>query len=157
LSCTLAHAEEKLSKEKRADIQKLMTLTGSAGIGKRISDAMIVRLTQLLKSKEPKITNKALQVMQKVVRASVDEYMQGDEGFMNVFINLYHKHFTHEDIKGLIKFNETELGKKSVQTMPLLARDSYDAEKNWSLKVIPVIEKRLSKELKKEGVDLDKK
>lgn len=157
LLSTAALAEKKFSKAKKADIQKLMKLTGSSNIGKRISDGMIARLTQLLKAKKPDINSKALKAMQKVVRKTVDENMQGKDGFMKQLIALYHKHFTHEDIKGLILFNKTKLGKKSIKIMPLLSRDSYAAEKTWSRKVIPIIEKRLTAAMKKEGIDLNKK
>ena len=43
----------------------------------------------------------------------------------NVYVHLYSKYFTDDEIKELIKFYNTEVGKKIVRVLPQLFQESY--------------------------------
>ena len=47
-------------------------------------------------------------------------------------VPVYHNNFTHEEIKGLLQFYATPLGKKVIQTLPAVVQQSMAAGQNWS-------------------------
>jgi hypothetical protein len=57
------------------------------------------------------------------------------DGFVNLFIPVYDKHFSHDDIKKLIQFYESPIGKKSLDVMPLITQESYHIGEEWGQKL----------------------
>jgi len=69
-----------------------------------------------------------------------------DELF-NLIIPVYVKHYTDEEMKQLIEFFKSPLGKKMVEKMPLIAQDSYSAGEKWG----QAVGERVAKKLKEKG------
>jgi hypothetical protein len=53
------------------------------------------------------------------------------DDLVSMTVPIYDKHFTHEEIRGLIAFYQTPLGAKFVEKMPALAQDSMAAGMKW--------------------------
>lgn len=51
-------------------------------------------------------------------------------------VPLYKKHFTHEDVKELINFYESPIGKKLVTKTPLLTQESMQFSQQWSMSLM---------------------
>jgi len=47
----------------------------------------------------------------------------------------YQKHLTLEEIKGLIEFYETPVGKKYAQKSPLIMQESMQIGQQWGMKI----------------------
>jgi uncharacterized protein len=78
---------------------------------------------------------------------------------MGVFVNtlgglMYDKYFTHDDIKGLLSFYQTELGKKTIKVLPQIVQSSLKAGQLWGQAIAPLIQERIIKRFKEEGIDL---
>ncbi len=58
---------------------------------------------------------------------------------MKEVIPLYAKHFSHEDIRQMIVFHETPLGRKSIEVMPRLMAESMQVGQRWAAKTLPRI------------------
>ena len=52
-------------------------------------------------------------------------------------IALYAKDFTQEDVKGLLAFYETDLGKKTIAAMPSLTREGAAMGEQWAKANMP--------------------
>ena len=65
---------------------------------------------------------------------------------MKFMIPRYEKHFTHEDIKGLIKFHESPLGKKMIRVQPLIMKEMMPKITKWSKTLSKKIKDKLKKE-----------
>ncbi|MDT8386626.1 MAG: DUF2059 domain-containing protein [Thiogranum sp.] len=74
--------------------------------------------------------------------------------FSTLMIPLYDKHYTHEDIKGLVQFYKTELGQKTIKLMPVLMQESMAVGQQWGRALGPEIQRRIIQRFKREGVDL---
>jgi hypothetical protein len=65
-------------------------------------------------------------------------------------IALYAKYFTHEDVKGMLTFYESDLGKKTIAVMPSLTREAALIGQQWGeanmLRVLDVLRARLKAE-----------
>ncbi|BAZ31439.1 hypothetical protein NIES4074_39120 [Cylindrospermum sp. NIES-4074] len=97
--------------EKINNIKKLIEITGSRNLSQQITTQLIAAL----KSEYP-------QVPQKFWDTFAAE-LKPDE-MIDEFIPIYGKYYTNEEIKQLIAFYETPLGKKTIRILPEISRES---------------------------------
>jgi len=145
-----------LQDDKKADIERLMQMTGATRIGMQIASAMVAQMTQAVKKSRPDISPQAMTVMQKTVMEVMQEKVADRQGLLGQIVELYHKHFSHDDIKGLIAFYESDLGRKTVKEMPKLAGESIRIGRQWGARLGPEIEQRVGQALKRLGYSLNK-
>lgn len=150
ISCNSARAED-LTREKRADIERLLSMTGSLSLGKQMASAITVSMVQSLKHSRPDIPEKALDVLPAEIIATFDENIGSLKDEM---IPLYHRHFSAAEIKGLINFYSTDLGQKAIKTMPVLMQEGMLVGQRWGQSLAPKIKQRVAAKLKQQGVKL---
>jgi uncharacterized protein len=120
---------------KRQDIRKLMELTGAGNVGQQIAAQMI----PMFKQGNP-------QVPQAFWDEAKKEF--NSESMIELIIPIYDKHLTHEDVKGLIAFYQSPLGRKMTSVMPQIAQESLQAGQQWGMQVAQRIQKRLQERQK---------
>lgn len=49
-------------------------------------------------------------------------------------IAIYSKHYTNEDIKGMIAFYQTPLGKKLISILPKITQESIEVSQQYGIK-----------------------
>jgi hypothetical protein len=68
------------------------------------------------------------------------------DSFVDAFIPLYDKYFSHDDIKQLIKFYESPIGKKLLAVTPLITKESYSLGEEWGEQLaLDILEELFSK------------
>jgi len=68
------------------------------------------------------------------------------DGLLNECIPIYDKYFTHDEIKQLIKFYESPVGKKSVEKAPLMMGEIMTVSQQWGeKKLAPVIQSEMKR------------
>ena len=107
---------------KLADIQKLMNLTGAANLGVQAADQMIASM----KGAMPTVPDKFWTEFRKELNA--------DE-LVSLIIPVYDKHLTQAELKELIKFYETPVGKKMIAVMPAITAESIQIGQQWGMEV----------------------
>ncbi len=111
----------------------------------------IKHLMKLMGMEPEKIVNQVLKPMISLNKKMHKDIDIPDEFWNDLFkemltdmiklmIPWYEKHFTHEEIKELIKFYESPLGKKMVKVQPLMMQEMMPKIQEWT--------KTLSKRLK---------
>ena len=68
------------------------------------------------------------------------------DGFVDLFIPVYDRHFSHEDIKNLINFYESPIGRKLLDVTPLINQESYKIGEEWGQKMALDIINELSRQ-----------
>ena len=53
------------------------------------------------------------------------------DDLMDILVPIYRKHFTAEDVAGLIRFYESPLGRKLIERQPDMTRESMVAGEEW--------------------------
>ena len=53
------------------------------------------------------------------------------DGFVKMMIPIYNKYFTHNEIRELIRFYESSIGKKLLEVTSGINQDSYTAGEQW--------------------------
>lgn len=123
-SAAVPSEERKIEPGKEADIHKLLDLTGAAGL-------MDQTLANMEKNIKPVMTNalpegdyreQLVDLFFEKFRAKLDR-----QKLISLAVPIYDKYFTHEDIKGLIQFYQTPLGRKSSKVMPQLTGELTEA------------------------------
>jgi len=100
------------------ELKKMLVLTGAINLG--IQNAN--RSAEELKEMESGLPEGFIEHFMKELSS---------EGFRKIFentvINIYRKHLTLDDVKGLNVFYQTDLGKKTLATMPSILNESVKA------------------------------
>jgi uncharacterized protein len=97
--------------EKTNNIKKLLDVTGSRNLSRKI----VTQLINGLKAEYPQVPGKFWDAFMSEINPDkmVDEY-----------IPIYSKYFTNQEIKEIIAFYETPLGKKTLSVIPQISQES---------------------------------
>ena len=121
---------DKAEKAKRDDIRKLMKLTGSAEVGKQVMDQLFVTFKQSMPSVPPEFWDK------------ISHKVDANE-MVELIVPIYAKYFSHDEIRQLIKFYESPLGKKLTKVLPDVTRESMEAGQKWGQKLAEEVMKEI--------------
>ena len=124
---------------KQQDIIKLLKIMGVETQGMQMLDLVI-------QSIQPMIQNSVPPDVAAAFWAAFKSKFDANE-FMNMLVPIYDKHFTHDDIKQLIKFYESPVGKKLLKATPTMAQETAAAGQKWGEK----LGEESIKELMKQG------
>lgn len=154
-ACVLAApaTADNIAPAKRADIEELMRITGALDMTKQMSNFLVLQKSQAIKAARPDLPAKVYQILGEEINRVIEEQMTAQGGFLDMVIPIYARYFSHEDIKGLLKFYQTELGQKTIKTLPLILQESMTLEQDWSGALGPLIKNRVNQRFKKEGID----
>jgi len=108
---------------KNDDIIKMMRISGSDKMAAQVFDAMMAQF-------KPVLPNANWAEIKR--KANLD-------GLLYECIPVYDKYYTHDEIKQFIKFYESPLGKKMVQTTPLIMNETMIIGQRWGEKLGQVI------------------
>jgi len=144
-------AADEFSPQKRADIERLLEMTGATKIGTQMAALSAAHMAQSLRQSHPQIPPKALDV----VREEVGAMFEANIGkFVTAIVPVYHRYFTADEVKGMIAFYSTDLGRKAISAMPGLVSESMAIAQHWGQALEPAIAERVRARLKKEGIEL---
>src|SRR5690242_1333034 len=121
---------------KRADIRKLIELTGAANIS---ADAL-QKMIEPLKASYP-------QVPEEFWNTFVHE-VHSDE-LIDLVIPIYDKYYTHDEIQELMRFYQSPVGQKTIKVLPKLSAEAIDAGQEWGRMVAD----RAMRKLREKGYD----
>lgn len=128
----IAGSTKKATKEQ--DIRRLLTLTGSGQLGVQVIQQMFASFKRSM----PEVPEKFWDEFMKEVDA--DEMIE-------LVVPIYDKYLTHDEIKIIITFYETPVGKKMIALLPQIMQESMAAGQQWGKE----IGERVIKKLKADG------
>ncbi len=149
-----AQAEEALTPEKRADIQRLLQVTGAMDVGQIFSRALVQQMTETIKRTRPDIPARFFDLVADEVNKTIAEAMVVQGGFVDQVVPVYHRYFSHEEVRALADFYQTPVGRKAVAVMPDMVQESMAIGQRWGRDLGPQIQQRLRARFKQEGVEL---
>ena len=125
-----------ISSEKRELIEDLIIKTSGGSIStmmEPMTDAMLSNSLTLV-SQNYTISDNDRRVLEYKLLQYLNEVMYSDESInvlMDFMFPIYDDYFTAEELKELLTFYDTNIGKKTIAVMPLLMADSVLAGQNW--------------------------
>ncbi len=118
---------------KQKDIEKILTLTGSAQMAVQVIEQMVGAFKQTMPNAPAKFW---------------DDFMKevDPNDLVKLMVPVYDKHFTHDDIKQLIKFYESPIGKKFLEKTPMITQESMTAGQQWGQQLAARVPEKLQAE-----------
>lgn len=119
--------------EKVAAIRRMMELTGAGQLGMQAMGQMVA----VFRNQLPGVPQKFW-----------DDFMQevNPDELVNLTVPIYEKHLSLQEIKEIIKFYETPVGKKLIGVMPLITAESMEVGKVWGAQLGARIQQRLKEQ-----------
>lgn len=113
---------------KRADIRRLLELTGAVNMANQSMDGMESSVKTLMSGSLPpgEYRDQLLDLFFQKFRAKRDTNQ-----LIELVIPIYDKYYTHDDIRALIAFYETPVAKKMVAVLPKVVQESQTAGLKW--------------------------
>ena len=143
----IAAEDNSIDPELRADVERLMEVTKAADMTRQMGDIM----AQLIVQKTGVDTPEAI-ARCRVIAAETIKELFADNKLMDHYIPIYTKHFTHDDLRAMIAFYETPVGKKTIEVTPNLIQESMQVGQRWVQEVMPGVEEKVTARLKAEGI-----
>jgi len=151
---THGHSEAfDLSSEKRADIIKLINMTGTINIASQVANMTSQEIFDLMIKSTPEIPARAVEIIKTEMTDLISEEMR-KEKFYDYFVPIYDKYYSEKEIKALIDFYKTDLGRKLVKVLPYFTQECMIAGKKWGESIAPIAIERITERFKAEGIDL---
>jgi hypothetical protein len=136
----------------RLDIEKLLEVTNSSQIGVQTARLMSEQILAGLKNSRPDIPDRVIEIAKEVLDSELSKMFAGPDGLQARIVSIYGKHFTHEDVRGLLAFYSTDLGKKAIGVMPVVVQEAAAAGQQWAQQHLPGIKSALESRLRSEGL-----
>jgi len=130
-----AAAPESDDPGKREDIKKLLVLTGTREMALQAIDQMMGQFKQTM----PQVPADFWKDAAAEMRSQIDELLE-------LQIPVYEKHLSHEDIKAMIRFHESPVGRKLNKVQPQIQMESMQAGQKWGQKIGEKIAKKLQQQ-----------
>lgn len=141
---------EDISKEFRSDIVKLLKMTGAESLGIQMGVAITNQMIDSLMKQNPEIPAKAVESIKDEISQVFAEEMPK---LITEIVPVYAKHFNQDEVKDLIAFYRTPLGKKSIEVMPAVMNECMQVGQAWGKSIAPALVPRLESRLKRDGFD----
>ncbi len=130
LAATPVFCQTTATQTKRADIIRLLRMTGAA---KGASEAMDLMLPSL-KEAMPQVPEQVWTEFRSEVR---------EDDMIELTYSIWDKHFTHQEIRDLIRFYQSPTGQKIIRETPVIQRESLAAGQKWGNEILGRILARL--------------
>ncbi len=140
--------------DKMADIRTFLELTGGFSVGDQIVEALTPQIIDLLKKSKNKPTEKTIATVKTEMKNITHNAVYDKGGLVEKLCQIYGNYYTHDDIKKLITFYRSDVGKKTTKIMPLLLKESSTFGQEWSNNIIPIIINQLRTNLNKKGITI---
>ena len=125
--------DETATVTKREDIKELMELMNSKDMGLQVMHTMF----------------DSVKALGTAIPENLFEEFTSEVNFdelTELIIPIYDKHFSHDDIKELIAFYQTPIGKKLIEKQPDIIKESMVAGMTWGQKIGAKLVKKLREE-----------
>lgn len=149
-----SYGGESLTAEKRDDTKKLLQVTGGLKVGQAMSEAVVKQMSEAIKKARPDIPPQIFEVLADEVNKTIAEEMSVKGGLIDLMVLLYHKYFTHDEIKELLAFYQTPLGKKAGSLAPVMSQEGLVIGQRWGESLGPKIAERIKARFKQEGIQM---
>jgi len=132
-----------------SDILKLLNYTGAANLSTQLATLMTRAI--MLQSKVPP-QGPAATIVSEVVQSAVASHTNGPNGLVARMVPVYAKYFTHDDVRALLTFYTSDLGKKTLAVMPTALQEGAQIGQAWANELGPEIKAELEKRFRAEGL-----
>lgn len=134
----------------RKDIERLLDVTGSSKMGVQMATMASGQILDAL-AKRSDIPPKAVELAKAVLNEEFGKAFEGPDGLNAQIAGVYARHFSHDEVLGLLAFYDTPLGRKMIAVSPALLQEAGAVGQTWAEKNMPRIGAAVDARLRAEG------
>ncbi|MCS6996467.1 MAG: DUF2059 domain-containing protein [Casimicrobiaceae bacterium] len=149
-----ASSAEPLTEAKRANIRKLLELTGVRAIPEQIANSTVQSMVPGIRQLDPKFPERGFLIMRDAILAGLNAKLDGPGGLIEQVTLVYHNHFTAAEVAETLKFYESAAGKKVINLQGKINGETYQTAMRWADSLGPEIDQRIDAALKRENIKL---
>lgn len=142
---------ENISAEKERAIADLLEASGALNMATQFSNVMVGQMMEVLKKSDSEVPARAYDIIRDEVNALVTQEIGS---FIAYVTPIYHKYFTLNEIREMVAFYESTVGRKVVQVMPVMMQESMAAGRQWAHGLEGKLGKRLQARFEAEGIEI---
>lgn len=116
--------------EKAADIKRLLDLTGGSRLGERMLDRLIENERRAMPDVPDSVWDEARRAFE-------------TRDLLELIAGVWDRHFTHDEILGLIAFYESPLGTRLREMQPVILEESLYAGEEWGRRALEKLQEKL--------------
>lgn len=114
-------------------LEKMFEVSGN----EKAYQAAINQMFSMFKQQYTSVSEESWNALEEEFKnTSIDELVE-------LFIPVYQKYFTIDDIKEIIKFYESPIGQKLAMKTPLITQESMQIGQQWGMKIGQEFEKKM--------------
>ena len=87
----------------------------------------------------PAVPDRAFAIVKEVLDTEFASMYSAPDGVLPQMVDLYAKHYTHEDVLALLEFYRSPVGQKAITLMPLLMQEGGEIGQRWMEPRMPKI------------------
>jgi TPR repeat protein len=133
----------------RSDIKQLLEVTGFERQSAQVMTIILTQLVDEAKKSQPNMPAGALEVMKQVIESEFAAATKGP--LMEQTVAAYARYFTPDEVRGLLAFYNSELGKRTVAVMPAMTQELAASGQRWVEAELPRIRAGIAFRLRKEA------
>ena len=130
------------------DIRKMLQVTNALKMGEQMTTTMMQQLSQSMRQANPNIPPRMLEIASEVAR---ELFTKEFPSLTPKLVATYAKVLTHDEVKQLLAFYATPLGKRMIEMAPALQQAGAQAGQEWAQQLVPQLQAELMARFKKEG------
>lgn len=130
------------------DIKRLLEVTGAEKLSEQMSQTFVTQFMEGMRRGGPNIPPRLVEILDDVVRGTLKKEFGG---FMQRMVAMYAKLLTPDDVRQMLAFYETPLGRRMIELTPRLAEAGAQAGGEWGREMTPGMLEELQRRLKAEG------
>jgi hypothetical protein len=133
----------------QSDIKQLLELTGFERQSAQVMTILLPLILDEAKRSQPNMPAGALEAMKQVIESEFAAATKGP--LLEQTVAAYANYFTPEDVRGLLAFYNSELGKRTIAVTPAIAQELAASGQRWAETELPRIRAGIAFRLRKEG------
>ena len=133
--------------EKRADIERLLRLTNTQAVALEFAATKIDYLLVYARKAKPYIKADTFRSLRDQLLEEMADRVWESGSFADQVVAIWDTRFTHEEIKALIAFYETDVGRKLVVLSAEIDKDQRTAGRVWGQEMEAIIADRVRAKL----------
>lgn len=134
----------------RRDISRLLDVTGAGALGPQMATMMSSQVIDSMSKAQPNIPERVVVIVKEVLNTEFARAFSAPDGLLSNMVDIYARHFTHDEVLALLKFYQTPVGKKAISVLPVVAQESSAAGQAWAsanmLRIGSLVQERLRAE-----------
>jgi hypothetical protein len=135
----------------QADVEKLLEVTGAATMGAQMAGLVSNQVIDSMRQNQPSVPARAVEIVKDVLNVEFARAFEQGGSLRQKMVQIQMKYFTHDEVKALLEFYSTPVGRKAISVMPLAAQEGAVAGQEWAAANMARIGANLQDRLRTEG------